>query len=137
MTDVFPREKRSWIMGRIKGRDTKPEILVRSLVHRMGYRFRVHRRDLPGNPDLVLPLRSKVIFVHGCFWHGHKRCPRSKRPTTNEDFWNDKLDKNIARDKRFQKQLAGLGWKTLVVWQCETKNIPRLLSKLEEFFNDK
>jgi len=123
-------------MSRVKGRDTKPEILVRSVVHGMGYRFRVHRKDLPGNPDIVLPKHGKVIFVHGCFWHGHKRCPRSKRPSSNKRFWNRKLDGNIERDKRFQRKLRRTGWKVLVVWQCETKKPERLLAKLERFLND-
>lgn len=137
MTDVFSKEKRSWIMSRVKGRDTKPEMLVRSLVHRMGFRFRIHRRDLPGKPDIVLPRHGKVIFVHGCFWHGHKRCPRSKRPATSKSFWNKKLDANIERDKRFRKELRWMGWKLLVVWQCETHNPEKLLVKLERFLHDK
>lgn len=136
MPDVFSKEKRSWIMSRVKGRDTKPEILVRSFLHRMGYRFRIHRRDLPGNPDIVLPRFGKVVFVHGCFWHGHKACPRSKRPTTNEDFWNKKLDGNIERDKRFRLELRRMGWKVLVVWECETRKPERLLRKLERFLRD-
>jgi DNA mismatch endonuclease (patch repair protein) len=136
MTDVFSKEKRSWIMSRVKWRDTKPEMLVRSLVHRMGFRFRVHRRDLPGNPDIVLPRHGKVIFVHGCFWHGHKWCSRSKRPTTNKTFWNKKLDGNIERDKRFRRELRRLGWKELVVWQCDTQNPEKLLQKLEKFLHD-
>jgi DNA mismatch endonuclease (patch repair protein) len=136
MTDVFSKEKRSWIMSRVKGRDTKPEILVRSFVHRMGFRFRVQRRDLPGNPDIVLPRHGKVILVHGCFWHGHKRCPRSKRPTTNKGFWNKKLDRNIERDKQFRRMLRSMGWKVLVVWQCETRKPEKLLGKLERFLHD-
>lgn len=136
MTDVFPREKRSWIMSRVKGRNTKPEMLVRSFVHRMGLRFRLHRRDLPGNPDIVLPKHNKVIFVHGCFWHGHKSCPRSQRPTTNEQFWNEKLDENIKRDKRVRAALRRMGWKVLVVWQCEIRNPERVLKKLERFLHD-
>lgn len=133
MTDVFTKEKRSRIMSRVKGRDTKPEILVRSLVHRMGFRFRIHRRDLPGTPDMVLPRHAKVIFVHGCFWHGHKRCPRSKRPTTNMDFWNRKLDVNIKRDKAFQGKLRSRGWKVMVIWQCETQRPEKLMRKFERF----
>ena len=136
MTAVFSKEKRSWIMSRDKGRDTKPEILVRSLVHLMGFRFRIHRRDLPGNPDIVLPRYGKVIFVHGCFWHGHKRCPRSKRPSTNKGFWNKKLDENIERDKRFRRKLRRMGWKVLVVWQCEIRKPEKLLGKLERFLHD-
>ena len=136
MTDVFPKEKRSWIMSRVKGRDTKPEILVRSFIFRMGFRFRLHRRDLPGTPDIVLPRHRRVLFVHGCFWHGHKGCPRSKRPTTNEKFWNNKLNGNIKRDKRYRRELRRLGWKTLVVWECETKIPKKLLRKLERFLHD-
>ena len=136
MTDVFTKEKRSWIMSRVKGRDTKPEILVRSMVHRMGFRFRVHQRDLPGNPDIVLARYSKIIFVNGCFWHGHKRCKRSKRPATNKRFWNKKLDGNIERDKRFRRKLHRMGWKVLVVWQCETLMPEKLLRKLERFLHD-
>jgi DNA mismatch endonuclease (patch repair protein) len=137
MTDVFSKDKRSWIMSRVKGRDTKPETLVRSFVHRMGFRFRLYRRDLPGKPDIVLPRHNKVIFVHGCFWHGHKQCPRSKRPTTNEWFWNKKLDGNIERDKRFRRRLRRMGWEVLVVWQCETRNPEKLLEKLEGFLHEK
>ncbi len=136
MTDVFSQEKRSWIMSRVKGRDTRPEILVRSFIFRMGFRFCLHRRDLPGTPDIVLPRHGKVIFVHGCFWHGHKRCPRSKRPTTNENFWNKKLDGNIKRDKRYRRELRQTGWKVLIVWECETKNPEKLLRKLERFLHD-
>jgi DNA mismatch endonuclease, patch repair protein len=136
MTDVFPIEKRSWIMSRVKGRDTKPEVLVRSFVHRMGYRFRVHRRELPGNPDIVLARYKKVIFVHGCFWHGHKGCPRSRRPTTNENFWNNKLNGNIKRDRLNCRELRRIGWKVLVVWECETKASELLLGKLERFLYD-
>ena len=136
MTDVFSQEKRSWIMSRVKGRDTKPEILVRAFIFRMGFRFRLHRRDLPGTPDIVLPRHGKMIFVHGCFWHEHKRCPRSKRPTTNENFWNKKLDGNIKRDKRYRRELRQMGWKVLIVWECETKNPEKLLRKLERFLHD-
>lgn len=136
MSDVFSVEKRSWIMSRVKGLDTKPELLVRSMVHRMGLRFRVHRRDLPGNPDIVLPRHGKVIFVHGCFWHGHTRCARSKRPTTHMRFWNKKLDANIERDERFRKELRRMGWKVLVVWQCETNKPEKLLTRLERFLCD-
>jgi DNA mismatch endonuclease (patch repair protein) len=133
MADVFSKEKRSWLMSRVKGRDTKPEILVRSLVHRMGFRFRLHGRDLPGNPDIVLPRYGKVIFVHGCFWHGHRRCLRSKRPTTHKGFWNKKLDQNIERDERFRRMLKRMGWRVLVVWECETRRQEKLLRKLEGF----
>jgi DNA mismatch endonuclease (patch repair protein) len=133
MVDVFSKGKRSWIMGRVRGRDTKPEMLVRSLIHRMGFRFRVHRRDLPGNPDIVLPRHRKVLLIHGCFWHGHPGCPRSKRPTTNQAFWDRKLDGNLERDKRFRAELSSMGWKVFVIWQCETK-VPDILAKRLEAF---
>ena|SRR3989339_884645 len=136
MTDVYPIEKRSWIMSRVKGRDTQPEVLARSLVHRMGFRFRIHRRELPGNPDIVLPRHKKLIFIHGCFWHGHTGCSRSKRPTTNKNFWNNKLNSNIKRDRKNYKELQRIGWKVLVVWGCETKSSELLLRKLERFLYD-
>ena len=131
--DVFSRRKRSQIMSRISGKNTKPEILVRSILHRMGYRFRVHKKDLPGKPDITLPKHKKVIFVHGCFWHGHKNCPRSKRPGTNIEFWNKKIDGNIERDKKNIQSLESLGWKTLVLWTCEIKNQDVLMHKLISF----
>lgn len=136
MTDVYPIEKRSWIMSRVKRRDTQPEVLARSLVHRMGFRFRIHRRELPGNPDIVLPRHKKLIFIHGCFWHGHTGCSRSKRPTTNKNFWNNKLNSNIKRDRKNYKELQRIGWKVLVVWGCETKSSELLLRKLERFLYD-
>jgi len=134
--DIFSREKRSQIMSRVSGKNTKPELKVRSLLHNLGYRFRLHRSDLPGKPDITLPKHKKVIFVHGCFWHGHKRCKRSKRPTTNENFWNKKLDGNIERDKRYRIELRELGWKVMIVWECETKNFDKLQHKLERFLHD-
>ena len=131
--DVFTKEKRSQIMSEIKGKNTKPEKIVRSLLHQMGYRFRLHRRDLPGNPDIVLPKHKKVIFVHGCFWHGHEDCPRAKRPSTNKKFWNEKLSKNIKRDISNQKELKKLGWLPFVVWQCQIKDIDTLQRKFNKF----
>ncbi|MDQ3917006.1 MAG: very short patch repair endonuclease, partial [Acidobacteriota bacterium] len=108
-------------MARVKGRDTKPEKIVRSLLHALGYRFRLHRKDLPGRPDIVLPKHKKVVYVHGCFWHGHPSCPRAARPTSNVAFWNKKIDGNVARDAAAQRAIKGLGWGHLVVWQCETR----------------
>ncbi len=124
-------------MSRVKGRDTKPEIVVRSIIHRMGFRFRLHQRDLPGTPDIVLPRHKKVVLIHGCFWHSHKGCSRSKRPTTNVEFWNSKIEGNIERDKRSCRSLRRMGWKVLVVWQCETRNPEKLLGKLERFLDVK
>jgi DNA mismatch endonuclease (patch repair protein) len=135
VADVFSTQKRSQIMSRIRGYDTKPELIVRSIVHRMGYRFRLHLEDLPGNPDIVLPRHNKVIFIHGCFWHGHRGCQRSKRPTTNVAFWQEKLDKNIQRDQRQQKELRKLGWKYLVIWQCEMNRPNRIRKKIKRFLD--
>lgn len=134
MADVFSKKKRSWIMARVRGRDTKPEMIVRSLVHRLGYRFRLHRRQLPGNPDLVFQRHKKVVFIHGCFWHGHKGCLRATRPEANRSFWRRKLDGNIERDRDSLRKLRGLGWDVLVVWECETKKLDHVRSKLASFF---
>ncbi len=120
-------------MSRVSGKNTKPELLVRSLLHNMGYRFRLHRKDLPGKPDITLPKYKKIIFVHGCFWHGHIDCPRAKRPTTNKKFWNEKLNKNIERDKITVNNLKALGWDVLTVWTCEVKDTEKLRNKLLSF----
>lgn len=122
-------------MSRVKNANTKPEILVRKLLHKLGYRFRLHNRELPGSPDVVLPRHRKVVFVHGCFWHGHT-CPRGKRPTSREDFWNTKLDKNLARDAKAQQELAEAGWNVLVVWECQTKDQTALSELLNTFLNN-
>lgn len=131
--DVFSKEKRSLIMSRIGGKNTKPELIVRSLLHRMGYRFRLHRKDLPGQPDITLPRHNKVIFVHGCFWHGHEGCKRAGRPSTNRAFWDAKLDRNIERDRNNYRLLIEKGWEVLVVWACEIKDMAELQHKLEVF----
>jgi len=136
VTDRFDWEKRSEIMSHIKGKDTKPEKLVRSLLHRMGYRFRLHVDSLPGKPDIVLPRHKKVIFVNGCFWHGHKNCKRASRPQSNTEFWNQKIESNIARDRKNRKELQLQGWSVLVIWQCETKNLTALRNRLAEFMNN-
>ncbi|MBI4028181.1 MAG: DNA mismatch endonuclease Vsr [Verrucomicrobia bacterium] len=129
MTDVFSRKKRSWIMSRVKGRDTGPELLVRSQIHRMGYRFRVCCRDLPGYPDIVLVRHRKVVFVNGCFWHGHPDCPRATKPSSNKQFWSMKLHANRRRNEKHVTDLRHLGWKVLVVWECETRK-PELLMRI-------
>src|SRR5579871_686147 len=115
MADTFSPKKRSWIMSRIRGRDTKPEKIVRTILRRMGYRIQKYDKRLPGNPDIVLKRKKKVIFVHGCFWHGHKLCQRSRRPSTNRAFWNRKIDGNIRRDIRVRRQLRRMGWDALVL----------------------
>ena len=135
MTDIFNTEKRSEIMSNIRSYGTNPEIFVRSLVHRMGFRFRLHRNDLPGSPDIVLPKHKKVIFIHGCFWHGHKNCNRSKRPSTNLSFWNKKLDSNIKRDRQNLIETRKKGWDYLVLWSCEIKKKDIIVKKLNKFLN--
>ena len=136
MTDVFSTEKRSWIMSRVREKDTSLEIKVRSLTHRLGYRFRLHRKDLPGKPDLVFPCRKKVIFVHGCFWHGHD-CARGKRiPKTNTGYWVEKIRKNVKRDAKNQIELQSLGWEILIVWECETKNLDEVACKINAYLSN-
>jgi len=127
--DRISPEKRSEIMSRIKGKDTKPELVVRRLLHRMGYRFRLHRKDLPGKPDVVLPKWRTVVFVHGCFWHGHD-CPRGSGPATNAEFWREKIRRNKERDERATAELEAAGWAVKTVWECELKNPEALLPKL-------
>lgn len=119
-------------MARVKQKNTAPELIVRRTLHSLGYRFRLHRRDLPGNPDIVLPKYKSIVLVHGCFWHGHS-CPRGKRPGTNQDFWNAKLDRNIERDDEVVRSLKALGWHVLVVWECEAKDPASLSRKLSDF----
>lgn len=131
--DKFDKATRSWIMGRIKNKETSPEVAVRSIVYNLGYRYRINRADLPGNPDIVLPKYHKIIFVHGCFWHGHKKCSRATRPNTNKDFWNKKLDVNIIRDNKNIKLLRELGWDVLVIWQCQIKDEQRVRILLKNF----
>jgi DNA mismatch endonuclease, patch repair protein len=121
MADKISSERRSWNMSRISSKNTKPELRVRSLLHRMGYRFRLHSQDLPGKPDLVLPKFKKAIFVHGCFWHRHSNCIEASHPKTNSAFWEDKIAKNVARDQRQAEALATLGWEITVIWECELK----------------
>ncbi|HEY8269714.1 MAG TPA: very short patch repair endonuclease, partial [Pseudobdellovibrionaceae bacterium] len=106
-------------MARIKGKNTKPEKLVRSLIYSLGYRFRIHFKGLPGKPDIVFPGRRKVIFIHGCFWHGHEGCKRSKIPSTNTAFWETKINKNRSRDALVTTELANMGWQVLTLWQCQ------------------
>src|SRR5712692_765126 len=121
MTDVFSPAKRSWVMSRVRGKDTKPERLVRSFLHKRGFRFTLHRRDLPGRPDIVLPRFRTVVFVHGCFWHGHRGCSRATIPTTHRSFWRKKIESNMRRDDVVLKTLKQEGWRVLTVWQCQAQ----------------
>lgn len=128
--DRLTTERRSWNMSRIHGANTVPERCVRSLLHRSGYRFSLHRKDLPGKPDIVLTKYKMVVFVHGCFWHGHE-CPRGRAPKSNADFWNAKIHRNKNRDNAAIAELKSLGWKVRIVWGCcieaDTAAILRLL----------
>jgi|SRR5688572_12881906 len=132
MADVFNPEKRSAIMARIKGENTKPEIVVRKLVHSLGYRFRLHQSTLLGKPDLVFARHRKIIFVHGCFWHGHG-CARATLPSSNVHFWQKKILGNRRRDGRVRRSLIRDGWQVLVVWQCQIRNVEKLKERLSSF----
>ncbi len=124
MADVFTPEKRSEVMSCIRGRDTKPELALRSMLHRLGYRFTVHgpkNRTLPGRPDLILPKYSAVIFVHGCFWHGHENCSYFRLPKSSRAFWKAKIESNQARDLRNENALRHLGWHVVTIWECALK----------------
>lgn len=132
--DTFSPAERSEVMKRARSKDTQPEKAVRSLVHRMGFRFALHRRDLPGNPDLVFPARNRVIFVHGCFWHGHSCRAGRNRPSSNTKYWLAKLDRNQSRDAANRRRLRNLGWRVLVIWECELKNPDRLRARIGRFF---
>jgi len=130
MTDVFPPEKRSAVMRRVKGRDTAPELAVRKALTALGARYRLHRKDLPGNPDIVLPGRRLALFVHGCFWHGHD-CARGARvPKQNREYWLAKVARNRARDAASRDKLTGLGWRVETIWECELKDAAALSQRL-------
>ena len=129
-------EQRSRNMSAIKSKNTKPEIAVRKLLHSLGYRFRLHRKDLPGSPDIVLPKYKTVIFVHGCFWHRHENCKYASTPKTRQEFWNKKFKKNIERDLEIQETIKNIEWRSVVIWECETKNIDNLKEKIIDVFNE-
>jgi DNA mismatch endonuclease (patch repair protein) len=120
-------------MRRILSANTKPEMAVRTLAHRLGYRFRLHRRDLPGCPDLIFPSKRKAIFVHGCFWHQHRRCIDGRTPKSNTGYWSPKLANNTKRDKKNRRRLIAMGWAYLVVWDCQTGDIDKLCRQLIAF----
>lgn len=133
MADCFSRQKRSEIMKRIGSKNSNPEVLVRQIAHSLGYRFRLHQDTLPGKPDIVFPRLKKVIFVHGCFWHGHANCNRARRPQNNKAFWDSKLDKNKLRDQLNAKALNNLGWDILVVWQCQLRDLEATTKRINKF----
>ena len=139
MTDKLTPERRSANMASIRSRDTAPEMAVRKLAHALGYRFRLHRKDLPGKPDLVFPGRKAIIFVHGCFWHQHPdpQCKDGRRPKSRPGYWGPKLDGNLTRDARRQAELEAAGWKVLVVWECRTRDTDALAAALIDFLGDR
>jgi DNA mismatch endonuclease (patch repair protein) len=128
--DIWSKQKRSEVMSRIRGKNTKPEMILRSQLFKRGFRFRVNKKDLPGKPDIVLPKYQTAIFVHGCFWHYHKDCREGRIPSTNTKFWKEKLERNIAKDEKNVEALKLKGWNVVVVWECEIEN------KLEETLID-
>jgi DNA mismatch endonuclease (patch repair protein) len=135
MTDIISPEARSRMMSGIRGKDTKPEIIVRKALFAAGYRFRLHRRDLPGAPDVALPGRRIAIFVHGCFWHMHAGCKNAKLPGTRPDFWSIKLERNVERDRQAVKSLRANGWRVLIAWECATRD-PAIITALPKTLAD-
>lgn len=135
--DTVTKEIRSRIMAAVKSKDTKPEIVVRKLLYSMGYRYRLHKKELPGSPDIFLKKHKSVIYVHGCFWHQHKDCKRAAMPKSNVSFWTEKMKRNVSRDKENIRALKEQGYKVKVIWECETINIQRLDSKLRRFLDNK
>ncbi|MDD9824438.1 MAG: DNA mismatch endonuclease Vsr [Gammaproteobacteria bacterium] len=129
--DIFSPEKRREIMQRVRLRNTAPERAVRSILHRLGFRFRLHARKLPGKPDIVLPKYNTVIFVHGCFWHRHVGCPRASTPASRQEYWLPKFQRTVQRDKENRQKIRGLGWNVITVWECELKKPESLTDKLE------
>ena len=134
MTDHISQKHRSWNMSRISSKNSTPERIVRSVLHRMGYRFRLHDKKLSGKPDLVFKKHNLVIFVHGCFWHRHQGCKRCTTPKSNQGYWLDKFKKNTSRDRKNQKKLIEQDWRVEVIWECETKDWSKLFTRLYEIF---
>ncbi len=134
--DIWSKKKRSQVMSKIRSKNTRPEKVLRSALFRLGYRYRIHAKQLPGKPDLVLPKYHAVIFVHGCFWHQHKGCREGRVPSTNSEFWKDKLNRNSERDAANIKHLKKLKWQVLTIWECEIerqleKTVKRVISRLK------
>ena len=123
MADVFSKEKRSEVMGKIKSKNTKPELLVRQYLFRAGFRFRIHNKTLPGTPDIVLKKHKTAILINGCFWHGHENCKTFKMPRTNVEFWTSKIERNISNDQKNISILRQQGWKVIVIWECQLKKM--------------
>ena len=133
--DKISKKHRSWNMSQIPNKNTAPEKIVRSILHKLGYRFRLHRKDLPGSPDIVLPKHRTVIFVHGCYWHRHEGCKYAYNPKTRKAFWQNKFNENINRDKNTKKSLQRLGWRVIIIWECQSKNTNSLILLLNKSLN--
>ena len=133
--DRLTPERRSRLMSQVRGKDTTPEMVVRRAAHRMGLRFRLHRKDLPGKPDLVFPKHRTAIFVHGCFWHRHANCKKATMPKSNVKFWREKFERNVQRDRRNQAELAKAGWQVGVIWECQTKDPEEVTAYLKDLFS--
>jgi DNA mismatch endonuclease (patch repair protein) len=136
MVDHVDRAKRSMIMRAVRSTHTGPELIVRRLLHKAGYRYRLHGSDLPGRPDLIFPARHKIVFVHGCFWHGHRGCSKARLPKTRVSFWSNKIALNRQRDASTIRQLKRQGWRSLVVWQCQLRRPERVLQRLVRFLEE-
>lgn len=134
MSDHVPPDRRSFIMSKVGQKNTKPEMMLRRALHARGYRYRLHQRDLPGSPDLVFPARRKVIFVHGCFWHGHE-CRWGKAPKSRAEYWLPKIEANKARDNRVLTLLCDKGWQAMVVWQCELRDLSSTVERVVAFLD--
>jgi DNA mismatch endonuclease (patch repair protein) len=131
-TDIYSEQKRSEVMSKVRSKDTKPELQVRSWLHKRGFRYRLHRKDLPGCPDIVLPKYETVIFVHGCFWHQHPACKKATIPKKNHKFWKQKLKRNVERDSEHVDQLEEKGWKVITVWECAVKkDVEQIMETIE------
>ena len=131
--DILSQSQRSYCMSQVRGKNTKPEKIVRSIIRKLGFRYRLHYKKLPGKPDLVFPSRKEVIFVHGCYWHRHT-CRKGKSiPATNTEFWEQKLERNKERDKENRKELYKLGWDVLTIWECQIKNHEKLINRIDNF----
>ncbi len=135
MSDIFSKKKRSQIMSNVKSKNTKPEVIVRKYLHSKGFRYRINVKELPGKPDIVLPKYKTVIFVNGCFWHGHD-CPAGKLPETNRKFWEEKINGNKKRDKKNYKKLNESGWKVIIIWECEIKTNQSKKNTLESLIKN-
>ncbi|MCL2742231.1 MAG: DNA mismatch endonuclease Vsr [Planctomycetaceae bacterium] len=137
MADHLTKEKRSWNMSRIRSKETAPEIAFRKLIYRAGFRYRLYDKTLPGKPDLVMKKHKIIVFIHGCFWHGHENCRRGNKPKTHKKYWNAKIKGNVARDRKNITTLENSGWRVFAVWECELKDLETVLQKFKEFVGTK